>query len=67
MSVVIIDYGSGNLHSAHKAFERAVQEQGLAVPSGLGDCLDHSIYIRKMGRLPRSLLEACSQNVVAPS
>jgi glutamine amidotransferase len=28
MSVVIIDYGSGNLHSAHKAFERAVQEQG---------------------------------------
>ena len=30
MSVVIIDYGSGNLHSAHKAFERAVQEQGLA-------------------------------------
>ena len=31
MSVVIIDYGSGNLHSAHKAFERAVQEQGLGV------------------------------------
>ena len=28
MSVVIIDYGSGNLHSAHKAFERAAQEQG---------------------------------------
>ncbi|NBQ40164.1 MAG: imidazole glycerol phosphate synthase subunit HisH, partial [Alphaproteobacteria bacterium] len=23
MSVAIIDYGSGNLHSAHKAFERA--------------------------------------------
>lgn len=26
--VVIIDYGSGNLHSAHKAFERASQESG---------------------------------------
>ena len=30
MSVVIIDYGSGNLHSAHKAFERAVAEQHLS-------------------------------------
>ena len=29
MSVVIIDYGSGNLHSAHKAFERAARENGL--------------------------------------
>jgi imidazole glycerol-phosphate synthase subunit HisH len=28
--VVIIDYGSGNLHSAHKAFERAAREVGLA-------------------------------------
>ena len=26
--VVIIDYGSGNLHSAHKAFERAAREGG---------------------------------------
>src|SRR5262245_34956453 len=26
--VVIIDYGSGNLHSAHKAFERAASEAG---------------------------------------
>ena len=26
---VIIDYGSGNLHSAQKAFERAVSEAGL--------------------------------------
>ena len=26
--VVIIDYGSGNLHSAHKAFERAARECG---------------------------------------
>jgi glutamine amidotransferase len=29
MSVAIIDYGSGNLHSARKAFERAVRETGL--------------------------------------
>ncbi len=28
MSVAIIDYGSGNLHSAAKAFERAAQEGG---------------------------------------
>jgi len=28
MSVVIIDYGSGNLHSAAKAFERAASESG---------------------------------------
>lgn len=26
--VVIIDYGSGNLHSAHKAFERAARDSG---------------------------------------
>lgn len=30
MSVVIIDYGSGNLHSAQKAFERAAREAGLS-------------------------------------
>ena len=29
MSVVIIDYGSGNLHSAAKAFERAAREADL--------------------------------------
>ncbi len=29
-SVVIIDYGSGNLHSAAKAFERAASESGIA-------------------------------------
>ncbi len=32
MSVVIIDYGSGNLHSAAKAFERAAREAGAAQP-----------------------------------
>jgi len=31
MSVAIIDYGSGNLRSAAKAFERAVAEAGLAL------------------------------------
>ncbi len=30
MSVAIIDYGSGNLHSARKAFERAIRESGLS-------------------------------------
>jgi len=30
MKVAIVDYGSGNLHSAHKAFERAAREAGLA-------------------------------------
>jgi len=29
MTVAIVDYGSGNLHSAHKAFERAAREAGL--------------------------------------
>ena len=28
MTVAIIDYGSGNLHSARKAFERAAREAG---------------------------------------
>ena len=32
MSVAIVDYGSGNLHSAAKAFERAAQDAGIAQP-----------------------------------
>ncbi len=32
MTVAIVDYGSGNLHSARKAFERAVREAGLERP-----------------------------------
>ena len=32
MSVAIVDYGSGNLHSAAKAFERAAREEGLDQP-----------------------------------
>jgi glutamine amidotransferase len=31
MSVAIVDYGSGNLHSAHKAFERAAREAGRSL------------------------------------
>ena len=31
MSVCIVDYGSGNLRSAAKAFERAVAEAGLSM------------------------------------
>jgi glutamine amidotransferase len=31
MHVAIIDYGSGNLHSAAKAFERAAREQGSSL------------------------------------
>lgn len=30
MNVAIIDYGSGNLHSAHKALERAAREMGAS-------------------------------------
>ena len=32
MSVAIVDYGSGNLHSAAKAFERAARESGQGQP-----------------------------------
>jgi imidazole glycerol-phosphate synthase subunit HisH len=32
LTVAIVDYGSGNLHSAAKAFERAAREAGIAQP-----------------------------------
>jgi glutamine amidotransferase len=32
VTVAIVDYGSGNLHSAAKAFERAAREEGLDQP-----------------------------------
>ena len=35
MKVAIIDYSSGNLHSAHKAFERAAREAGLSADIAL--------------------------------
>jgi glutamine amidotransferase len=31
VTVAIVDYGSGNLHSAAKAFERSAREEGVAV------------------------------------
>ncbi len=33
MTVAIVDYGSGNLHSARKAFERGARECGLSASS----------------------------------
>ena len=48
MSVVIIDYGSGNLRSAAKAFERAAAETGLdkrITVSGDGRTLDGASHI----------------------
>ena len=32
MTTAIVDYGSGNLHSAHKAFERAGRDAGFSEP-----------------------------------
>jgi len=37
MQVAIIDYGSGNLHSAEKAFERAAREAGLSAEINVTD------------------------------
>jgi len=37
VSVAIVDYGSGNLHSAAKAFERASREAGLSAPIRVSD------------------------------
>ena len=41
MSVVIIDYGSSNLRSAAKAFERAVAEGGLSISVEVSADPDH--------------------------
>ena len=35
MNIAIVDYGSGNLHSALKAFERAAQDHGIAASIAL--------------------------------
>lgn len=40
MRVAIIDYGSGNLRSATKAFERAAREAGIAAEIDLTDSPD---------------------------
>ena len=41
MRVAIIDYGSGNLRSATKAFERAAREAGVSAEIGLTADPDH--------------------------
>ena len=41
MQVVIVDYGSGNLRSALKAFERAAREAGVAASVCLSADADH--------------------------
>ncbi|MEM0907497.1 MAG: imidazole glycerol phosphate synthase subunit HisH [Pseudomonadota bacterium] len=51
MSVVIIDYGSGNLRSAEKAFSRAAQEAGCVVPIVVSDDPDQV---------------ACAERIVLP-
>jgi len=41
MRVAIIDYGSGNLRSATKAFERAAREAGIDATIELTDRAEH--------------------------
>ena len=41
MQVVIVDYGSGNLRSALKAFERAAREAGISATVTLSADADH--------------------------
>ncbi len=48
MNIVIIDYGSGNLHSAHKAFERVVRDQNLDMTVTLTSDAD---VVRKADRI----------------
>ena len=50
MTVVIVDYGSGNLRSAAKAFERAMAE------SGLNGGIKVSSDPREIGRAERIVL-----------
>ena len=40
MTVAIVDYGSGNLHSAQKAFERAARHDSDYLPEVLPTLLD---------------------------
>ena len=52
MSVAIIDYGSGNLHSAAKAFERAAREHGRSAEDH-GDARSRSGVPRRPHRAAR--------------
>ncbi|MEE9139864.1 MAG: imidazole glycerol phosphate synthase subunit HisH [Alphaproteobacteria bacterium] len=78
MTVAIIDYGSGNLHSAAKAFERAIAECGLDQPitvtadSGALARASHIVLpgvgafgdcLRGLRRLP-GMLEALEEQVI---
>lgn len=48
MKVAIVDYGSGNLHSAAKAFERAARDSGLAADIRVSADPD---FVRKADRI----------------
>lgn len=48
MNIVIVDYGSGNLHSAHKAFERVVRDHDLGMDVSLTSDAD---VVRKADRV----------------
>jgi len=48
MNIALVDYGSGNLHSALKAFERAAQDHGIAVSIALTSDPD---AVRKSDRI----------------
>ena len=45
MTVALVDYGSGNLHSARKAFERAAAESGVS-PSVIAVTRDPEVVAR---------------------
>lgn len=48
MNVAIIDYGSGNLHSAAKAFERAAADNGIDAKIAV---VSDAEYLRKADRI----------------
>ena len=56
MSVAIVDYGSGNLHSAAKAFERAARESGHDQPIVVTSDPDDSRARRPRGAARRRRL-----------
>ena len=58
MSVAIVDYGSGNLHSAAKAFERAARESGYKQPIAV-------TAIRVVARADRIVLPALAHSLIA--
>ena len=48
MSVAIVNYGSGNLHSAAKAFERAARDCGYAQPILVTDDPDQVVRAERV-------------------